>query len=379
MRAPSRTRSRIIKRVGTPKAAPEPKLSPEQKLFMDMATKLENGKTIREVAADTPISEIAKVAVKFMANKKNPLGSLGLSLLPTSARDVSISGEAQGDVTTSVNMYMYRPRRKRELQGVKYSYLVRWRGQSTSAAAQQAHLDVNVLDNVPVLNNPDDNTKYSNLSIKNAFDKFLIAQNKGTTDVPTDKFKLQNASIHVTNLSCELEIRNTQDYPITVDVYELVPQHNLGPTTYASEISATGYMSPGWAFQTGLSSDSIDLQTVLTSTDVGARPYDSVTFSRSWKQVKRLRLNLTAQSVHRHKSFYEINTTVSYQQFAQASTSGGKFGGWNPTFLIVHKGFPQGSETLASASTIMVNTINRMNYTGFISEGQKAIVFDDNL
>lgn len=347
-----------------------------QQVYESMAQRKEAGEIIREIAADSTLSDISKLAVELMSGKKSPEGANGLSLLPTTARDVAISGAATGDVTTSVNMYMFKPRRKRAMQGVKYAQIVRWRASSDSQAAEQAVFDIDVLSAVPVLNNPDNNTKYSNLTIKKAFDDFLIAQ---TQSPNADKLKTQLASIHVSNLTCELEIRNTSATPCTVDVYELVPQHSLGPTTYASETSATGYMSPSWTFTEGLASDTPQLGDTLTSTTVGARPYDSPVFSRTWKQVKRLRLNLTGNSVHRHKSFYEINHTVSYQEYAQFSTSGGRMAGWNPVYCVVHKGFPDATNTLAAPSSITFNTVNTLNYTGFISEGQKAIVFDSNL
>lgn len=347
-----------------------------KQIYESMAQRKDAGEIIREVAADSTLSEIGKLAVELMSGKKSPEGANGLSLLPTTARDVVINGMSTGDVTTSVNMYMFKPRRKRAMQGVKYSQIVRWRASSSSAQATQSVFDIDVLSAVPVLNNPDSNTKYSNLTIKKAFDDFLIAQ---TLTPFQGELKTQLASIHVSNLTCELEIRNTSSTPCTVDVYELVPQHSLGPTEWVSEKSADGYMSPSWTFTEGLSSDTPQLEDTLTSTTVGARPYDSPVFSRTWKQVKRLRLNLTGNSVHRHKSFYEINHTVSYQEYAQFSSSGGRMAGWNPVFCVVHKGFPDADNYLAAPSSLTFNTVNTLNYSGFISEGQKAIVFDDKL
>ena len=120
------------------------------------------------------------------------------------------------------------------------------------------------------------------------------------------------------------------------------------------------------------------LEDTLTSTTVGSKPTDSVNFSRTWNVVKHTKVNLTVGGTHIHKSAYAINKTVSYQEYAQFSTSGGKLAGWNPSYLIRFRGVPDASNSLAAAAGISVYCDMQLNYSGYMSEGARAIVFDSN-
>ena len=328
----------------------------------------------REKLANVPVAELVSIAVKATQGEKSPIGADGVNLNAVINRDVSIVGSATGDFSTSASMYMYRPQRKRTLDGVNYIQKTRWTAKRGAAAGAQFHGDISILDAVPVLNNPDTDFKYSNLTIKKAFDDFLIASNIGD-----DKLKLQQTSIHMKSLSSELNITNRKSTSCVVDIYELIPKHTLGPTTYNTEYDATGYMSPSWTWQTGLSSDTPQLEDTLTSTTVGSKPTDSVNFSRTWKMIKHVKVNLTGNSTHVHKSAYAINKTVAYQEYAQFSTSGGKLAGWNPTYLIRLRGVPTEDNALACESSLAVYCDMQLNYSGHMSEGARAIVFDDKL
>ena len=328
----------------------------------------------REKLAKVPVAELVTIAVNAAKGEKSPRGADGVNLNAVVNRDVSIIGTAVGDFTTSSSMYMYRPHRKRTLEGVNYVQKTRATMSQDAGAGTQNHWDLSVLDAVPVLNNPDDNTKYSNLTIKKAFDDFLVASNIGD-----DKLKLNQSSIHMKSLSCEVNITNKETHSVIMDIYEVVPKHTLGPTTYSNEGRATGYMSPSWTWSQGLASDTPMLENNLTSGDVGCKPSDSVNFSRTWKVVKHVKVNLTAGSTHIHKMAYAINKTVSYQEYAQFSTSGGKLGGWNPSLLFRLRGVPTSDNALASTANIVMAADMQLNYAGYMSEGARAIVFDQNL
>jgi len=328
----------------------------------------------REKLAQVPVAELVTMAVNAAKGEKSPRGTDGVNLNATVNRDISIIGSAVGDFSTSSSMYMYRPQRKRTLQGVNYVQKTRSTMTKTSSAGAQRSWDLSILDAVPVLNNPDTSEKYSNLTIKKAFDDFLLASNVGT-----DALKLQQTSIHMKSMSCELNITNQETHSVIMDIYEVVPKHTLGPTTYANDGFATGYMSPSWTWAIGLSTDTPMLEDVLTSGSTGSKPTDSVNYSRTWNVVKHVKVNLTAGSTHIHKMAYAINKTVSYQEYAQFSTSGGKLAGWNPSVLFRLRGVPDSSNNLSSTGSVALYADMQLNYSGYMSEGARAIVFDENL
>lgn len=355
-----------------------PKVASKVKNTMDnIIEATEKAEQFREVLADKPIGQIAFTAAKLAAFKKNPIGVIGLSLMPTEAREASLSGAATGDVTTSATLYMYRPPRKRSREGaINYAQKTNISWQKTTVDNQQVVTDVNLLDVVPVLNNPDTNSKYSNLSIKKAFDNYLATRTLSPAGTGISLIE-QQASLHFKSLQADLTIFNNSTNPVFVDMYEVVPQHDLGPTTYASETEATGYMSPKWTWAEGLGSDTIELEDNLGASTIGSNPFDSTTFSRTWKIVKRLRLNIPSRATHRHKSVYEINKTVSYQQYAQVSGSGGKFAGWNPSYMLCQKGGPSGT-TMALASDISITSTMQLNYEAYPDTQGKVIIYDSN-
>ncbi len=351
------------------KIAKNKKVSEVTKLIKSQAQE-----AYREKLAQVPVAELVTIAVNAAKGEKSPQGADGTNLNAVINRDVSIIGSAVGDFTSSSSMYMYRPHRKRTLDGVNYVQKTRATTSQGAGAGTQNHWDLSVLDAVPVLDNPTDSTKYSNLTLKKAFDDFLVAANTGD-----DKLKIQQTSIHMKSLSCEVNITNKETHSVIMDIYEVVPKHTLGPTTYSNEGRATGYMSPSWTWSQGLASDTPMLENNLTSGDVGCKPSDSVNFSRTWKVVKHVKVNLTAGSTHIHKMAYAINKTVSYQEYAQFSTSGGKLGGWNPSLLFRLRGVPTSDNALASTANIVMAADMQLNYAGYMSEGARAIVFDQNL
>jgi len=329
--------------------------------------------SFRKKMADVPVTELALAVYNHAKGEKSPRGADGVNLNAPSNRDVSIPGSAVGDFTTSSSMYMYRPALKRSMTGVNYIQKTRATGTKTSAADGQTAWDISIVDAVPVLLNPDSNEKYSNLTIKKAFDDFLIASNQGT-----DKLKLQQTSIHMKSLTAEINIRNANSTPCILDLYEVIPKFDLGPTEYSNFGYAVGYMSPTWCWRQGLITDTPQLEDTLALETVGSRPSDSVNFSRSWKVVKRVKVNLTGNSTHIHKMAYAINKTVPYQAYAQFSTSGGKLSGWNPTVMCVLRGVSDTTNPLASAAGISYYSNLQLNYSGYMSEGSRAVVFDTN-
>ncbi len=334
---------------------------------------IDKGVRFRESIANQPLDFVAKETMSMAQKMKTPIGTLGLSLMPGAAKEASISGSATGDVTTSATMYAFRPPRKRNREGeITYIKKATTTYQQTSSANQQAVFDLNILDAEPVLNNSA-TAPYSRLTIRDCFDEYLKAQVQDTSQ--SYELYKQQTSIHVKSVNSELMIKNNTSSIALVEIYELVPQHTLGPSTYSSQVNATGYMSPQWTFNNGLK-DVLELEDNLMFTSIDAKPTDSSLWYRSWRVIKKVRVNLTGNSLHRHKSSIAVNKTVTYPESAQFSTSGGKFAGWNPCYMIIQKGGPTGTDT-ASSSDVTYTCSMDMRYHASAQEQARVIVYDN--
>ena len=344
------------------------------------ADKLVKNNKLRETIAQEPIVAILKIAADEARKRKRVEGATGINLMPTDTREASISSDAVGDITMSASAYMYRTPRKNVDDVVKYQMNRAITHEVNSSADSAGIYDINILDARAVESNPNSGDDYSHLTIEKAFNKLLLGETKDK-DGTAFTGKVQQQSIHVKSLTIDLTFANLLETGVFVDVYELVPQHTLGPSTYYDTNFSTGYMSPKWTYSSSLeassNTDTIFPQDVMTYSKLAANPMSATNFSRTWKQVKRLRLNLGNKAVHRHKSVYSINKTVSYQEYAQFSPSGGKFAGWNPTFMIVVKGAPTGGSE-AAASSIRYTCNMQMNYESSPDRQAKVIVFDSN-
>jgi len=341
-------------------------------------TKAAATEALRQVSADAAISSIVKYVSDKAKTAKSPVGANGLSLDTPSNRDITVRGEAVGDITNSSSMYLYRPnkRRLKEVGDTKYTMKTLVAGTLIAAANVQAVNDISMLAAVPVLNDPDTSSKYTNLSVKRAFDKLLLASVGNQTPTPT--LKVQQSSVHFSSLTSELMLVN-EDSTVAaiVDIYEVVPQYALGPSTYNTQGYAVGYMSPFWCYYSGLNTtDVIQEDDILSYSDVASNPFNSTNFSRTWKVVKHVKVNMSAKGIHRHKSVYGINKTISYQEYAQFSTSGGKFAGWNPSYMIIARGNPTSTYPIAAPVTISYTCDLQLSYTAQMTGQEKVIIYD---
>jgi hypothetical protein len=373
-RSPVKKFYRTTGRVNSPK---EGVVKTGNRILSKALNSIDKVEKIRDGLSKEPVKTVLSVADSIAKSKKTPIGAGGLNLLPVDARTTAISGTAVGDITTSMSMFMYRPPRRSIPDTIQYQMkrVVSSGGIGSGTDAQSVY-DCNILDAEPVSSNPNSDADYSRLTVRRAFDNYLEGSVfKGSTPISA---KIQQSSIHVKSLTCELEITNLNSTAMFVDLYELVPQHNLGPTDYdTNDRQADGYMSPTWTFEQGLDGDVIFTDNSMPMTSIAANPFNSTVFSRTWKQVKHLRLNLTGNSIHRHKSVYSINKTVSYQEMAQFSTSGGKFAGWNPTYMFIQKGAPT-SGNLAGTSALRYVANMQLNYEANPDRQAKVIVFDSD-
>lgn len=361
----------------TPKGVAS-KVKKSSDFLKNAAEKIDRLESLRENIAHEPIAQIARLAYEAASRRKRVEGATGINLMPEDTRSVAINSDAAKAINTSASMYMYRTPRRKVDDAVKY-VMKRSVTLDNSAGTDVAKCyDINILDAKPVENNPNSDADYSRLTIEKAFDNYLLGKTaEADSDFPQTG-KVMQSSIHVKSLSIELTFSNVLESGVMLDVYELVPQHTLGPSSYSSEAYASGYMSPLWTYIEGLSTTNvITTDNTLSYTNLAANPSVSTPFNRTWKKVKHLRLNMTGNSVHRHKSFYEINKTVSYPELAQFSDKGGKFAGWNPTFLVIQRGVPTASNQ--SASTNVRYSCNiQLNYEATPDRQNKVIVFDSN-
>lgn len=344
------------------------------------ARKATNAKELKDALATQTIPSLLGLAYKAAENKKLVIGMTGLNLLPKESRDTVVQGQAIGDMTSSMSMYMYRPPRKTRagFEGIKYAQKTMTTKEIGITSNVQGLFDVPILCAKPVANNAVSDEKYNNLSIKRAFDQYLKTDIKvGTT---YKNMRIQQTSIHITSLTNEFIITNNKTTSTYVDIFELVPQHNLGPSEYNSKIKADGYMSPMWCFQQ-MADNTISTDDNISDASIAFNPYNSTDFSRTWKEVKRVRVNLTGNATHRHKSVYQINKTVTYQEMQQFSDSGGMFGGWNPVLFCVVKGTPGDNlgNKRARESNISFVSNMQLNYEANPESQAKVIVFDDAL
>lgn len=338
------------------------------------AAKRMGEESLKKMLQEDTLSGLATVAAKFASRAKTPVGADGLSLLPTSLRDVAIPASAVGDVTGSANAYVFRPPRKRPHEGAMGCRgITKKLIEMTSAANTQGAFAIDVLDMAPVKSNPADSTKYSNLTVKNFFDNYQqTSLESGETP------RIEQTSIHLKSVMNELVLTNNGTDVAFVDIYEVIPKFDLADTTYANETRATGYMCPRYAFATGLSTDTMEVEDAFSQSKIGAKPNQSILFQRCWKVIKHVRVNLTGGSVHRHKSVISVNKTIPYQEMANSASAGLKKSGYMSSYLLVTKGAPSLSN---QATAVDVTALCNMEatYDAFAAEQSTVIVYDDSI
>ena len=331
---------------------------------------------VREATQELNMPGAISVLGKLEEKMKQPKGSNGLSLGPTKLEkfsNQSINSTAVGSSTYSNTFYAYRPKVALKSPRQRYRQKTAILTNKTIAENQQQLIDISLLDAVPVLNNPDSDSKYTNLSIKTAFDNVLRAvMSTGGGSITQRE---SNTTIHLDLVAGEFLITNGSTAS-EVTIFDCIPQYDLGPTTYSNESYSTGYMSPSWCWYQGLdAADTLFLNDQMTALSIGAKPTDSVTFSRAWKIIKRTTIRMTADAVHKHNFVCGINKSIPYQRYAQASTGGGKFGGYCPTTMMMFRGLPT-SSLQATASEINVSCNLELRYSSNLNQNTQAIVYD---
>ncbi len=330
---------------------------------------------VREAYGDLSMHGALKALDTLEKGMKQPIGSNGLALGPTKLdkyANQSLNSTAVGSSTYSSTFYAYRPKVALKSPRQRYSQMTSILTNLTGAENRQGTGDVSLLDAVPVQNNPDSDSKYTNLSIKKAFDTVLRAR-MYSGETPVSQYE-SNTTIHLDNVSAEFLITNGST-AAELTIYDCVPQYDLGPTTYSTESYAVGYMSPFWCWSQGLLTDTLELEDNLSNGRFGSKPTDSVTFSRAWKVIKRTKIRMTSDAVHKHNFACGINKSIPYQRYAQASNGGGKFGGYCPTTMFVVRGLPSASQQ-SPETALNISANLELRYSSNLNQSTKAIVYD---
>lgn len=350
------------------------------KKYMPRTSSMINA-VLKEAKKEVTIAGGMALLDKMAKDHKIPIGANGLRVGPTKEKDFQeqkIDTKAVGGTTYSSCYYMYRP--KTTLKSPRQNYRFKTSVQTSfdSESNEQKIGDVSVLHARPVNNNPNDDTKYSALSIQQAFDYMLRAQTKYNNEsgTPTElTIPESNSTVHLESVTAEMLLTNG-DNASEVTIYDCIPQYDLGPTEYNSERYAVGYMSPYWCWLEGLSSESIELRDNLTAGNIGSKPSDSVTFSRAWSIIKRTKITMTPNSIHKHNLMVGLNKSIPYQKMAQASSSGGSFGGMCPTIMVQTRGIPT-STLLAQSSRVNLSCNMELRTSSNLNQSPQAIVYDN--
>ena len=337
---------------------------------------------IKEAKKEVTIAGMAALMPKMAEGFKQPIGANGLRVGPTREKDFQeqkIDTKAVGASTYSSCYWMYRPKQTLKSPRQQYRFKTSIQTAIETSANYQGTLDLSLLHARPVKNNPTTgDSKYTNLSIKEAFDFVLRSQTKYTGESGTGTELIipeSNTTVHLESVTAETIITNG-DNASEITIYDLVPQFDLGPSVYSSETYAIGYMSPLWCWYQGLESEAIELKDSLASANIGSNPSDSVTFSRSWQVVKKTKVTMTSNSTHKHNFMCGINKSIPYQKIAQVSSDGGSFGGMCPTILIISRGLPSATE-LATATKLNLSSNLEFRTSSNLNQSPQAIVYDN--
>jgi len=336
---------------------------------------------LKEAKKEVTIAGGMALLDKMAKDHKIPIGANGLRVGPTKEKDFQeqkIDTRAVGGTTYSSCYYMYRP--KKTLKSPRQNYRFKTTVQTAFSSVDNGQnvADVPVLHARPVLNNPDSDSKYTSLTIQEAFTNVLRAQTKFTSSSLVDQeltIPESNMTIHLESVTAEMLLTNGSNAS-EVTIYDCIPQYDLGPTTYASESYAVGYMSPNWCWSQGLTSESIELRDDLSASNIGAKPSDSITFSRAWSIIKRTKITMTPNSIHKHNLMIGLNKSIPYQKMAQVASGGGSFGGMCPTIMIQTRGVPS-SSLVATASQVNLSCNMELRTSSNLNQSPQAIIYDN--
>ncbi len=326
-----------------------------------------------EKVRNATIDALPKITQGIAERIKTPVGSNGRNL--NLFKMQLLDQPAVGGTTESTSLFSYRPKRAQKTTDTIFYKAIR----NKKITLVNTEGEQNLADrNLALLEPPSgdtlmSNTSYTNFSIRNEFDKMLLARAKNA-DAEIDQLK-QTLVANFHSLSSVMILRAPSQGAI-VDIYDLQPKFGIGPGTYQTEIYSLDHLSPYWCWNRGLIDNTIETMDSYDAKTVGSEPLMSPTFRRTWNVIKKTTVRMTSNSIHRHRFVFNINKSVTYDEMAQCSTSGGTVP-WLPTQLCVVRGYPT-SSTLAEAVSVECQQESTLEYSSRLAKTTDVIVYNLN-
>ncbi len=319
------------------------------------------------------VDEIGGLLQKEAEKLKSPIGAEGKNLNKDKMQ--LISSTAIGETTESACIFSYRPKKTRKTEDTIYYESVRNKKyECVTTDGVQVPFD----RNLALLEPPSGDTltfssSYTNFSIRNEFDRALRARLQNTVAQP-DQLK-ENLVLNFHQLHSTMILRAPSEGAI-VDIYDLQPKFGIGPGTYSDEKFASDHISPYWCFYNGLiaGTGTIDTMDSYGYSVVGAEPSSSPTFRRTYNVLKQTTVRMSSNSIHRHRHVFGINKSVTWDEMAQASSSGGTCP-WLPTQMIVVRGYPTASSA-AEPVRVECQQESKLKYSSRVGQSTNVIVFN---
>lgn len=319
-----------------------------------------DGRTVKDVYKD--VQEVAKKVTR------NQIGTgMSLSSKATGSSSEVESTTAVGSVSNSTMAYVCNKHRTGSdngnvINGVQESTRS---GIFSSSLNQQNAFTLDLLSSVPPTGDSviTSQTAWTRSSCLRAWERHLDAELFNPAAAGTTyRMPNQQVSLHWKGVTSELKLRNNNETPVVIKIYDLVSKFSCGNSSVQDQYLSLGYMDPHWAWRAGVDSGAVlELEGDTSINYLGSKPNLSTTFNRTWKITGENKINLTGGSSHIHRSVYALNKTQPYQEFdsntlfSGATPSSGvvkpwKEHGWQPSRLIVIYGMPQASNQATAAS-----------------------------
>lgn len=332
---------------------------------------------LAKFAEKQDIDSLVKSTQKFAERIKTPTGVLGRNL--NLYKMQLLDQPAVGGTTESESLFSYRPKRTmKTTDTIQYTAIRNKKMDFTNVAGQQIAGDRNLALLEPPTNDVlTSDTSYTNFSIRNEFDRMLRARTVDSTEQALDQPK-QSLIANFHSLSSVMILKAPSQGAI-VEIYDLQPKFGIGPATYNSEAYAIDHLSPLWCWVAGTQvagQSTLETMDDYQHTVVGADPLISPTFRRTWNIIKKTTVRMTSNAIHRHRSVFNINKSVTYDEMAQASTSGGT-APWLPTIMVVVRGYPT-STSLAESVTVNIQQESTLTYSSRLAKTSNVVVYNNN-
>lgn len=144
----------------------------------------------------------------------------------------------------------------------------------------------------------------------------LMAGNAGGSTARTSKIYHRNCIV-------ESSISNLSQYPIEVDIYEVIAKHDTNQLNFAG--TSLGNTGPVFYWSQGL------IDTTFTSggypkeayTTLGSRPFDSEMFNSYWRICSKHTVALSVGDVHKHISEYHIDGFIDPARYFYSTNLAG--------------------------------------------------------